>query len=300
MRKEALWKIYDTDYAQAYNERYLLNPFSQTSAETELSVLKSVIDKDTKWLDLGCGTGYFLSCFPGTARAGLDMSPEMLKVAGQASPDALFFQEGDFRVDVPAWKGAWSLITCMWGAYCYLESVKEVEQLVSNIIRWIGSGGSLFLPVIDLEDLRPKMTVPYMMKDTVYGGPIALTSVTWSWKEDLNGKLHEHLVSPHIDHFIALLRPHFDQIEVVRYPPYMNGWVSRKAILATGRHDTGKEAAVTWRPVPPPSVREPREGLRIFRESMSPISSKQMVRELFYRLVTGDLFRALNRKIWRR
>ncbi|MHC5820258.1 MAG: methyltransferase domain-containing protein [Nostoc sp.] len=43
-----------------------------------------------KWLEVACGTGYFLSCFPEIERAGLDISPAMLKVAKQANPARIF------------------------------------------------------------------------------------------------------------------------------------------------------------------------------------------------------------------
>jgi SAM-dependent methyltransferase len=301
MNKEDLWKIYDGDYARAYDERYLLNQFSKTGSATELSVLKDVIDENTKWLDLGCGTGYFLSQFPGIQRAGLDMSPEMLKLSREVNPDALFFQEGDFRKDVPEWHGEWSLVTCMWGAYNYVDSVKELERVVAHMVGWTRSGGTIFLPVLDLEDIRPNVKIPYEYYAHIYGGPIAVTSITWSWTEDANGKLHEHLVSPPVEHFIKLLKPYFRKIEVVRYPPYMNSWVSRKAILATGRLDApgeGHAAEVIWHPVPEPTIQAPGEALRIFRESMSPLSSKQLVMELLYRFRSGELLRALKRKIF--
>jgi SAM-dependent methyltransferase len=296
MKKEDVWKIYDSNYASEYNERYLLNPFSKTSSVTELSVLKQLLNKDTKWLDLGCGTGYFLSEFPGIQRAGLDISPKMLETAREANPDALFFKEGDFREDNPEWNNEWSLITCMWGAYCYVDSVGEVEKIVENIVNWTKTGGSIFLPVLDIEDLRPNTGIKYEhFFEGVYAGTIAITSVTWSWQE-INGKFHQHLVSPPAQHFGRLMQPYFDNIEVVRYPPYMLGRVSRKAILATGKRsapDHQNPANVKWQDIPAPFVKADGPA----DNTMTPTPNRWV---FLNRVQTGGFWRAVGRKILRK
>lgn len=257
MKKEDLWDIYDHTYAKDYNERYLSNPFSKVSSDTELNVLKGQINASTRWLDLGCGTGYFLSQFPGIQRAGVDISPEMIKLASDSNPDAMFIMEGDFRKEHAEWSGAWTLTTCMWGAYCYVDSVREVEQVVRNMISWTKTGGSVFLPVVDIEDVRPNMKTSYEEPTGVFGGRISVTAITWTWQEE-NGKIHEHLVSPHIEHIINLLKPFFNRIEIIRYPPYMANWVSRKAILATGRQDienAGQHANILWHEIPQAAIK---------------------------------------------
>lgn len=303
MKKEDLWKIYDTHYAEDYNDRFLLNPFSEVASATELHVLREVIDSSTKWLDLGCGTGYFLSLFPGIERAGLDMSPEMLARAVQANPDALFFKEGDFREETKEWDDSWSLITCMWGAYCYVDSIQEVERVIHNIIRWTKSDGTIFFPIVDLEDVRPNMKVPYDEFTDVFGGNIALTSVTWSWNEQKSGKLHEHLVSPHIEHFIKLLSGHFETVEVLRYPPYQTGWVSRKAILAKGKRKVTESNALTkviWHDIPDPVIPTPEPAHVQFSSPLANLSNKHLLAEVFYRFKTGVFYRAFINRFFKK
>jgi SAM-dependent methyltransferase len=297
MKKEELWKVYDQTYANDYNERYLLNPFSKVSSLTELEVIKSQINNSTKWLDIGCGTGYFLSQFKGVQRAGFDISPEMINLAKEANPDALFFKEGDFRIDNADWHGQWSLISCMWGAYCYVDSVKEVEKVIDNMVKWNEPAGAIFLPVVDLEDVRPNTLVPYEQHIDIFGGKLDLTSVTWSWREAETGIYHEHLVSPHVEHFIKLLQPYYEKIEVVRYPPYMMGWVSRKAILATGKRSEIKPdvlAEVVWQDIPEPAVKTEYDSL------MSPyagIPNKHIILELLHRLRRGIFWRGIVNRI---
>jgi SAM-dependent methyltransferase len=245
-------EVYDDEYAAAYDDRFLLAAWPKQGADFEADVLRGLLRDGSRWLDVGCGTGYFLSLFPEVSRAGIDLSPSMLERARAANPDALFFEERDFREDVPEWRGAWSVVSCMWTAYNYVQSVLEVEQLVANMVRWTEPGGAVFIPVMDLEDIRPHTVLPYEEHPDVWGGTIALTSITWTWDEPGTGKRHEHLVAPHVGHFVRLLERDFTTVEVVRYPLFMPGFVSRKAVVATGRREPGEQgrAEVIWHPVP--------------------------------------------------
>jgi trans-aconitate methyltransferase len=151
MDKNDVLEIYDEDYAQKYNQRFLLNEKSRKNADFEQETIRKLlgeIGEDAKWLDVAGGTGYFLSRFPNLERAGLDISPAMLKVAKQANPDALFVQ-GDYRDKRPQWEGKWELVSCMWWAYSYVESLSELEKVIENFASWTSKRGICFLPVCD-------------------------------------------------------------------------------------------------------------------------------------------------------
>ena len=305
MKKNSLHDLYNPKYAAGYNEKFLTNPFSKSSSDRELELLQGLITPDTKWLDAGCGTGYYLGHFPGIQRAGLDITPSMLEEAKKASPDALFFREGDFRNDIPEWHHEWSLISCMWYPYSYLESIGEFETMLTNFIHWLKPGGDLFLPVADLYDLRPLVPhVPYNQYEEVTGGSIAITSYTWTWIQDNNEGTHVNMVAPHVDHVIQLLEPYFDTIEIARYPPFYDGWVSRRAIVAKGRRAsviTGQKANITWHPVPP-SINGPYQTLdtlvdMVQVDTLGAASHKQLFREIFSRIKSGRLLKSLGKKI---
>ncbi|PWT74663.1 MAG: hypothetical protein C5B59_10700 [Bacteroidetes bacterium] len=302
MRTEDIQMIYDSKYASEYNERFLFNPYCKVSADAELKLLKGLINSSTRWLDVACGTGYFLSQFPGIQRAGMDLSPEMIKISAAENPDALFFEQGDFRDEHPEWNDAWTLVSCMWTPYVYLNTVKEVEILIQNLANWTKTGGALFLPIVDIEDLREFVTIPYDTSADMFGGNIQVTSVTWTWQES-NGKYHEHLVAPHIEHIIKILQPYFDKLEVIRYPPYNTGWVSRKSILATGkltRKNEMQPGEVTWHKIPEATNKLAQDSPYLaFRKSMFPLSNKALISELFFRLRSGHLFKALAQKAYR-
>lgn len=253
MDREEVLGVYDNDeFAEAYNERFLLIPWAKHGVDFELTILRDLLDTDDpKWLDVGCGTGWVLSQFPDTPRAGLDLTPAMLRQAEAANPSALFFRQGDFTHDIEEFHGEFSVVSCMWMAYCYLATMPECEALVENLARWTRPGGSVFIPsVIDLEDLRPHVQVDYEMYPDVWGGRIALTGYNWTWEEP-NGNVNENMMAVHVGHFVRLLEPHFEKVEVVFYPVFEPGFVARKAVVATGRRPLGEtgEAEVIWHPV---------------------------------------------------
>ncbi|MFD2784718.1 class I SAM-dependent methyltransferase [Hymenobacter rubripertinctus] len=286
MKSTDVLEVYDAEYAADYNDRFLLLPGARSNTDADLALLRQQLGPSARWLDIGCGTGYFLSQFPGVARAGYDLSAAMLARAQAASPDALFFRQGDFRNEVPEWRAQWSLVTCMWSAYSYCETVKEVEQVVANMITWTRPEGAIFIPILDLEELRATPVLYHTDSAGMYPGDFWITGCTWSWNEGDTGKTHHHLIAPQIEHFVRLLAPYFDKVEVVRHPAPAGG-NPRRAVLATRRRaapDFARPAAVTWpapRPVVPPAATLPLATL---------------LREVAARLRPGYIWRALRNR----
>jgi ubiquinone/menaquinone biosynthesis C-methylase UbiE len=113
MNEDNVLNIYDQNYAQNYNQRFLLNDLSKIDADFERETIARLLEEigdNPQWLDVACGTGYFLSCFPEVERAGLDISPAMLETARQANTDILLIQ-GDYRDKRPEWEDKWDLCT---------------------------------------------------------------------------------------------------------------------------------------------------------------------------------------------
>ena len=86
MRRDEIIAVYDDDYARSYEEKFLLSPETRADSEHELQLLRGFLASGVNWLDVACGTGYFLSHFPEVERAGCDLSPAMLRRARQANP----------------------------------------------------------------------------------------------------------------------------------------------------------------------------------------------------------------------
>ena len=233
MRRDEVLALYDRAYARDYDQRFLLADYTAPNADRELDLIRALLaGPDASWLDIGCGTGYFLAQFAGVKRAGLDLSPAMLELARERSPDAEF-RRGDFREPIAEWNGSWSLVSCMWAAYAYVDTIAEVERVVANMVAWTAPDGAVLIPIIDLPDLR-NFDVTYR-ESTYFSGEVWVNGVIWSWTDEISGKLHQNLLAPHTEQFIDWLAPHFEEIRVVAYPQILDGVVSRKAVLATDR-----------------------------------------------------------------
>jgi len=243
MDRSNVLRIYDEIYAQEYNQKFLLNEKSRQNTDFEEETIKKLLDeigKGATWLDVACGTGYFLSRFPNVERAGLDISPAMLKVAKQASPDALFVQ-GDYRDQCPQWEGKWDLVTCMWWAYGYVESLSQLEIVVENLTDWTSERGICFLPICVPEDIGAgNIKLPYSQDVAVYGGTIRFEGIIWSWTEDVE-KRHLNLLAPQPEYMTALFEKYFGQVEIIKYS--LPGGENRKAIVA--RFKKQKETSET-------------------------------------------------------
>jgi SAM-dependent methyltransferase len=291
MKREDIAALYDPDYADEYDERFLLADHTAANTRHELALLRELLPKGASWLDIGCGTGYFLAQFPGVPRAGLDLSPSMLELARQRNPDALCFRQADFREPVPEWGRRWTVVSCMWAAYAYVDTVAQVGGVVRNMVDWTADGGSVLIPIIDLPDLRP-VDVTYK-EATYFSGEVWVNGVIWSWTDARSGRVHSNLIAPHLEQFIEWLAPHFEEIRVVSYPTIFEGVAERKALLATGRRgtsDPGAPAKVV-RPEPPPDAASPAppdlESVRVgalAAELLSRIRLRRMWRGLRARL----------------
>src|SRR4051794_4580091 len=192
MDADRLRGLYDEAYATVYDERFLDHGWARHNADFELELLGQALDRNarrataTSWLDVGCGTGWFLGRFTGVPRAGLDLSSAMLAVARDRNADAIELREGSFLDAHDDWLARWDLVTCMWFAYCYAGSLAAVERVMHNLIDWTAIGGGILLPVCGLEDIAGGRSTPYEIPDVgVFGGPLRITSFTWDWADDV-------------------------------------------------------------------------------------------------------------------
>jgi SAM-dependent methyltransferase len=235
MKREQVMDIYDEGYAATYDERFLLGK-CQVVSDQEIEIVRQLLVPGGRWLDVACGTGYVLSRFPGVQRAGLDLAPAMLGLARKANPDALFVREGDFLHDVPEWRGQWALVTCMWFAYCLVESMSEVERVIKNLSRWTSDGGVCFVPLCDPALLAPDLHIPYRTPERFQGGTQMITGVLWTWIDESGGKQHQNMVVPQLEHMAGMFKKCFDVVELIEYPLYKPGpSPQRKAIIAKAR-----------------------------------------------------------------
>ena len=140
MDAKRLVSLYDERYAATYNSRFLTSELAQSDAEHEVRLLAKLLQPGGRWLDVACGTGFFLSRFPECEREGLDLSPAMLALARQANP-GVTFHLGNFLDERPEWRNRWDLVSCMWYAYGLVDSMEQIEKIVENLASWTSPGG---------------------------------------------------------------------------------------------------------------------------------------------------------------
>lgn len=229
MKVEEIRNLYNKNYVGEYDARFLESELTAADTQHELKLLASFLTPQTRWLDVACGTGYFLSRFPQTERVGLDVAPAMLERAKTVNPGAEF-RLHDFREPIPEWADRFGLVTCMWYAYGYVESMRELLQLIQNLASWTAPSGRCFVPLAD-PDLLTRQTIPYH-QDTGHKGDMFITGILWSYVEDAQ-TVHGHMVAPNLQYMIEQFQKFFEQVEIIRYPQVKPEIGPRPALVAT-------------------------------------------------------------------
>jgi SAM-dependent methyltransferase len=232
MKPEDVERLFDRDYAGSYEEKFLDSTITAADTRYEVDLLRSFLTPTTRWLDVGCGTGYFLRRFPGVDRVGLDLSAGMLERARVGNAD-VELRRHDFRTPIHEWTDRFGLVSCMWYAYCYVDTVAELSQLIGNLAAWTAPSGRCFVPLAD-PDLLTRQKIPYR-QDTGHAGEMSITGILWSFVEEGGAKAHRHLVSPNLEFMREQFAEFFESVEIVLYP-MVNPVVGRRpALVATGK-----------------------------------------------------------------
>jgi SAM-dependent methyltransferase len=233
MNKDEVEALYDAEYAARYDAKYLLSDIHRSDTEFEAGILDGLLGPSSRWLDVACGTGYFLGRFPEHARAGCDVSPAMLERARATNPEVTI-ERHDFLEARPDWEGAWDVVSCMWYAYCYVERMDDVWRVFDNLAAWTAPGGTCFVPYCDLN-LIFATQFPEARLPTLDPGELFLDGLVWSYREH-SGQHHRHLFAPHPRLIDAHFARYFEQVEVVEYPPGKPEWErGRSAMVARNR-----------------------------------------------------------------
>ena len=227
MKPDDVTGLYDAAYAASYDRKFLEAPMAEQDTRHELDVVRASLVAGLPWLDAGCGTGYFLSRFPEVERAGIDLSPAMLDAARAANPGAELRQH-DFREPIREWRDRFGLVTCMWYAYAYVDTIDEVGDVIANLSAWTAPTGRCFVPLCDPQRIT-RCEVPYAI-ETGWGGPVTITGVLWSFSDEAGTKHHRHLVSPAVEWMCEQFGRWFEDVAVFVYPS--KAWGERPGLIA--------------------------------------------------------------------
>ena len=238
MQREDIARLYDANYAASYEEKFLFSNLTKSDSDYEVELLRGFLASGATWLDVACGTGYFLKQFPEVERAGIDLSPAMIERARKANP-GVPITENDFRDPIPAWNNRWGLVSCMWYAYGLVDTVRDMIRLIENLASWTAAGGTCFVPLADPR-LITGVNLPYQAPSP-NPGKVMITGILWSYVEDGGEKVHTHQLAPNIEFMVEQFEALFESVSIIRYPPAFEGWQGRPALVATRK----RAAAIT-------------------------------------------------------
>lgn len=252
MEAEDVQALYGGTYAERYNDIWQHSGRWAAEADHHLRSLRELVTEETRWLDAGCGTGWNLSKFPGVARAGLDLSPGMIEQASAANPDAIEIRQGDLRDDIVEWHDAWDLVTCTGQPWSYVDTMGEIDAILTNLARWTAPGGTCFLPMGDLSDLTGLPLPITHPDDPKPDDEPVVDGVVWSlWEHDRH---HRSMIWPSVSWCIDVLARSFARIEVVRWPhdpPWLP--VARRVLVCSDKRmseDDRRPLVLVEHPVP--------------------------------------------------
>jgi SAM-dependent methyltransferase len=223
-------RLYDTAYAADYEATFLTSVLASADVAYEVELLGGLLESAASWLDVACGTGYFMRRFPHVKRTGIDLSPAMLEIARSSTPGAEIIEQNylDGRSD---WHAKFDLVSCMWYAYCLVDNIAELQRLIENLSSWTSDDGTCFVPLADPE-LITGHPLPFRMNSGGFAGDVTLTGILWSYSEHDGKKVHSNLLAPHPQFMIESFERYFEEVTLIRYPPAFPGWTGRPAIVA--------------------------------------------------------------------
>jgi len=284
---------YNDEYASSYNNIWIHSDAWAPEARNHVKTISELLTPDTNWLDAGCGTGYFLSQFPGVNRAGFDLSQAMLKQAGKANPDIQFLRQMNLLDEASEWNGMWKLVTCTGQPFSYLATVNEAEKVATNLANWTSKDGKCVVTGVDINDFTYNELPAYYSEADIQEDIPFIPAVIWSLKE-AGEVTHTNMIAPGIDQWVRWFSKFFHKIEVNCWPhdpPFLR--VPRRIVICSEKRDANdkRPATIVLHPL------ASGKGHSAIYPSLSALSNKQLIFALMQRFKSGELFRAAKRKI---
>lgn len=233
---------YDSTYARTYGDRWWQQELWRADGAWYEALIRERLGPNVRWLDVGCGTGHFLSCFPNVTRAGLDLSADMIEVAAEANP-GVTFRRGDATEPFPEWHGQWDLVTCTGEPWSYLSTLADFERWVANMAAWTSPDGVCLNQTPDVTELA-SATVDYRFTDDEpTAGTVTVLGVMWDMAE--HDMTHGQMIWPSIDVWARWYGRHFRRVEIL-HPAPGSGVIFGRTIVASEKRAPGDDRPTTY------------------------------------------------------
>jgi ubiquinone/menaquinone biosynthesis C-methylase UbiE len=131
--------------AQYYDEIYALidKDYAAEAKKAHAFIQKHKQTKGESLLDVACGTGFHASLLSKHYQVeGLDLDPQMLKVAKKKHP-SIRFQQGDM-VDFDL-KRQFDVIVCLFSSIGYVKTQSRLQKAIRNMAKHLLPGGVLLV-----------------------------------------------------------------------------------------------------------------------------------------------------------
>src|SRR5437667_5145099 len=132
--------LYDRS-AELYDTIYSFKNYEKEAAKLHQLIQKHKRSKGGDLLEVACGTGGHISYLKNNYSVeGLDLSPQMLRLAKKKHPD-IVFHRGD--MDSFKLKKHFDAITCLFSAIGHVKTRRKLGVAVRNMSRHLKPGGVL-------------------------------------------------------------------------------------------------------------------------------------------------------------
>jgi len=105
-----------------------------------LGIIQTRVPHARTLLDVACGTGEHLRHLTGFDRTGLDLDPELLRVAGTKLPDVRLVHSDMADFDLGS---QFDVVLCLFSAIGYVVTVPKLNAAVSCMARHLNPSGIL-------------------------------------------------------------------------------------------------------------------------------------------------------------
>ncbi len=222
---------YNEEYSKNYDEFWGNNERFKKEVEFHIECISKFVKGDLKWLDAGCGTGFFLKQMNHKNSAGFDISETMLSAAKKNYPDALFYKQHSLIQKNDDWLNSWDFISCTGQPWAYLKNLNDFELMIENFSNWLSDKGSLLIMINDSEDYL-NIDTNISANDEINNYKIISKAIILDTYD--NGVCHKGLIFPTFSTWLGWLEAYFDKIEL--FTQKIDGYsIKRRAVVCSGK-----------------------------------------------------------------
>ncbi len=205
-------------YKKSFGELYLLlyAHRDDEAARGEIVALLGLLGlgKDSRVLDLCCGPGRHLEALleAGVDAVGLDLSPELLRVAARKPPLASRLVRGDVRA-LP-FCASFTCVVNLFSSFGYFVEDRENEATLAEMARVLLPAGTLVIDHMNEPWIR-RTLVP-RTEECLQGGTLVQVrringervekEITWNATDGSTHRFHESVRIYRVDELAGLLR----------------------------------------------------------------------------------------------